>query len=176
MKTNNLFLIAILFSSLLFCSSVYGFGVSAPYWNDNPLNMSPGDTKTIQFMLQNDLGSDDIRVMGAVTEGSDIASILGDTFSVKAGIKTPVQVKIEIPLNYTIGKSSRVVLMFTTIAATAGSFGLGSGIEQNFPVNIVSKTPVEGGKSYLWLYILIGIVVLLAIIILVIYLKKKQEN
>ena len=57
----------IIFSITLFILlsySVFAFGVSSPYWDENPLYLKPGETKEVTMILQNMVGEDDIKMTG----------------------------------------------------------------------------------------------------------------
>ena len=103
-KLLNLFLV--LGSLVLLTTMVGAAGVTAPYWDGNPLYMKAGTSETVTLTLQNMAeGSADMTFNAAIEEGSEIASLSQQTYSVPFGIKdVEVPVTITIPENPTIDK------------------------------------------------------------------------
>ena len=78
-----------LFVLAFLAAGVLAMGVSSPYWDQNPLNLYPGQTENVQLNLQNMVGSDDVTISASITKGSEIASITdaSTVYSVPAGTK-----------------------------------------------------------------------------------------
>ena len=162
---------------ILSISFISAFGVSTSYWKGNPLQIAPGDTKTISLRLQNIGTEDDITVRAILTGGSEIASTEEKDYLVKNGTKdTAVPVKISIPLDTEIGTEYRVTVSFKTVTpGGTGGVVLGTAIDTSFDVLVAE---VEVGKAEKGnVNFTIGMVILLAIIIFILIsaFKKKKK-
>jgi hypothetical protein len=176
MKINKRYLeVGILVGMLiLISSSVSAFAVSSAYWKENPIIISPGETKNIQLILQNMAGTEDISAKGAILEGFEIAQITDadDVYLVPLGQKTPVNIQLSIPEEAEVDDTYELRVSFTTLTTDTGGFGFGSSVERVFPV-IIFKEP--GPKVASWIiYLAVGI--LIALIIVFFVLRKKRED
>ena len=160
---------------VLVSSNVFAFAVSSKYWKENPLLISPGETKEIKIILQNMAGTEDIKATGVITEGSEIAKITGfqKEYSVPVGGKTEVNIRVRIPADVEIDDSYDIKITFTIITDNAGPLGLGSSVEKSIPVLIIKESEKEGIN--LWIYA-IGLVVLIILIIIIIKIIKKRKK
>ena len=161
---------------LISTSIVYAFGVSSPYWEGNPLVMSPGETKTINLNLQNMVGNENVTVKAEIKKGSEIARIEKDIYTVLAGTADSyVPLKITIPRN--AENNSRIEIEFKTITPGAGGgVAMGTGMTVSFDV-VISEIEVGAGKIT-WktaILMLIAVIIVLAIIIYLVLRKKKAK-
>ena len=160
-----------LFAVLILSGIVAAFGVSAPYWETNPLNIVKGETKSVDLNLQNMVGTEDITVQAAVTQGGDIASLSQSTYVVKAGTSNMIApLKVAIPANATVG-TQKVIVEFKTISEGAGMVAMGTGMTISFNV-IVNEPEKKGLSAGLW-YLIVAIIIVLVIIWIVLARKKK---
>ena len=67
--------LGIIFGILLLANVVSSAGIVSPYWKDYPLEMSYGETKIVNFVLQNMVGNQDITVNVKLVQGSEIATL-----------------------------------------------------------------------------------------------------
>ena len=193
MKTNkNIYLILLMFAVLL--PAAYSFGVTTPYWSTNPLVMSPGQTIEFSLLLQNMVGSENIRAVAKVTYGTEYAEITdkSNEYDVPLGTKdTKINLKVKIPEitqdgNYSIGiqvdtipeGESRMVQFGTGVQQNI-PLQVRNGISQPKPIDLTQNIPIEQsvnktkGKSYLGLIIVLVIIVLL--LGLLWYRKRKKS-
>lgn len=174
MKNIRNFTLEFIFVAFFLISSISAAGIVSPYWKDNPLYMNYGETKIVNFKLQNMVGNEDITVKAKITQGNDIASLLTETYTAKAGTSnTLIPITITIPKDY--DKSAQVVeLEVTTVTpAQGGMVSLGSGWTTSFNV-ILSEKPVSK-NSLLGLIIILAIAIILALIIILVLLKRKKR-
>ena len=54
----------------------YGFGVTTPYWDDNPLIIAPGQSIEFSLFLQNMIGDNDLDATAKVSSGKEFVEIL----------------------------------------------------------------------------------------------------
>ena len=178
MIKNNLqksILAGILVITLL--SLISASGVASPYWSDNPLVLTPGETRLVNLTLQNMVGNDNITFEAKISSEEDIAMLINNNneinYLVPIGIKNvPVTIRIQIPSDAKIGKEYKVNVLFNEISTSQeGMLHVTSSVSTSFPVEIigVSKNP----SSYL-VWILIGAISLVTIVI--IFLKKKNKK
>lgn len=157
---------------LLSLSSVLALGVTAPYWDERPLNLAPGETKDIQFTLQNMLGDSDVTLKAALIEGQEIATLTDSSleYAVPFGVKDlPVNMRISIPRSATEGQKYTIGASFTTVTKTeSGQFQLGSAFEKYFDVVVSGKAK----QNYTWIYISLAII----IIALVIWFVRRNNS
>lgn len=161
---------------IFFLSSFVSAGIASPYWEDYPLEMNYGETRTINFNLQNMVGNKDLTIKVTIKEGSDIASLEKDTYTAKLGTSdTRIPVTITIPKDYK-RSIQKVSLEFTTISSgeETGMVSLGTGYVNSFNV-IISEKPISKDVLIGMIIALISITIILVLIILIILLKKRTK-
>src|SRR3989344_7243937 len=102
---------AVLVILVVSTDSVLAFGISSPYWKAHPLEMYLGETRDIEFNLQNcpslkdHCDKEDANVVVEFVEGSEIAEITsGANYLVKYGSSDQnIILKISIPENAEVG-------------------------------------------------------------------------
>lgn len=174
MKNSNkiMKIISPIFLVLILIGLVYGFGVSSPYWKDNPLTMAAGETKTINFNLQNMVGDEDVNVKVELKEGSEIASLGKDTYTVKTGTSdTFVPLEIKIPRKDAEDTYNIVIEVKTITSGGEGTVTLGTGMTTSFDVLISGEVEADYTN-----FILIGVSILAIIIFVIILLKKFKKK
>lgn len=171
---------------ILLSSLISAFAVSTKYYPGYPLKMMPGDSKDVQIILQNRGNTEDVSVRAEVSAGSDIMNLLDEDkiYTIPAGGKLEVDMIINVPLEAIPDTEYPMNIKFTTITSSeeGQTMGFGQSIGQNFQVLVVEtfdapiqEAPEEGAKSTI--YIIIGIVLVLAIIAVFSIRKKKSiEN
>ena len=173
-------LMLIVVTILLIISNVYAFGVSSSYYKGNPLQISPGETKIISLRLQNMVGSEDMTVKSVLTKGSEIAKVEEKNYVVKAGTEgLEVPVTISISSNTPLNTNYEVTVSFSTVTSgQGGAVSLGTGIDTTFDVLVVPETPNvnDSGVNNSIVFLVVGVIVLLAIIVLAVFLKNKKTK
>jgi len=150
-------------------------------WNGDII-MRPGETKTVNFNLQNMIGEDDISFKVEIKNGSDIATLEKDEYLVKAKTyDTLAPLTITIPQDAQEGSRAVDVYFRTGAAAGGGTVSMGTGMRMPINVVIEKEKPVpspEAEKSLPsvkknLIFIAIGVIVLL---IIVVYLVLRKRN
>jgi len=161
-----------LISIILLISLASAFGVSSPYWEENPLIVDSGDTATVNLNLQNMAGNDDIKVKAELLSGSEITSLDNDTFLIKAGTSdTLVPLTIKMPENIPPGEKKSVQVEFKTISDDNQGVSMGTGMTIAF--DVIAGQEIQKNNN---LIIIISIVAIILAIILWIILKNKRGN
>jgi len=117
MNTQKLYLVLLL--SLALAYSSLAFGVTSPYWDTKPLGLHPGESADVQLLLQNMIGDKDITLIGGVTEGAELATLINENtkYVIPFGTKDlPVMVRISVPEDAEVGKQHNVKVSFTQVA------------------------------------------------------------
>ena len=163
--------------------NVKAFGVSSPYWDENPLFVKPGETKEVTMILQNMVGSEDLIMIAELKGGKEIAIITdpSTTYNVPLGINNvPVHLRINIPEDAKPSQSWNIGVSFTTVTPATGGVGLAGAIVKGFPVKVIEEAKPtiipkvsEGLTGFI---ILIIILVILMLIIKYIYKGKENKN
>lgn len=170
-KTSFFLVVSILFVSLIGFLSAYG--VASPYWVGHPIQVAPGDIKTVSITLQN-VGSGDITVKASLKEGSEIASIREGDYLVPAGtIDTEILVTLTIPEDYNFEETHKVTVSTQEIASGAGGgVTLTTAFETSFDVLVldIQKTKKEGISPWT----LIVVLIILILFILTLTLKRRR--
>jgi hypothetical protein len=150
-------------------------GIVSPYWQDYPLQMNLGDTKIVNFNLQNMVGSKDIAVEVNLKQGSNIATLEKTTYTAKAGTSdTMIPLTIKIPKNFD-RQVQRIELEVKTVnPSTGGMVSIGAGWRSSFDV-IVSQKEVSKSTLAWMILLLILVVIVLGVIIFVILSKRKKK-
>ena len=174
LKKRELILAAFVFSIML-VGLVSAAGVSAPYWEGNPLTMIKGEIKTVYLNLQNMVGDEDITYQAKVTEGSDIASLEEDTYFIKAGTSdTLAELKIKIPADSQVGQTTKVKVEFKTVTSGEGGMvTMGTGATIIFDVIVSEETAKQNNASLIWI---ITLIVAAAIMAWVIYKTQPKKQ
>ncbi|MFH1425271.1 MAG: hypothetical protein ABIG28_00890 [archaeon] len=174
---------------LVITSSVLAFGISSPYWKDNPLEMYPGEVREIPFNLQNcpsmkdHCDGKDAKVVVAFEEGGEIAEITsGLDYLIPYGTADMnLMLKVSIPADANIGDDFYV--KFSASASSTeegGNIQVGTKYNVGFPVKVVEKveeppvtppTTEEKGMSAT----MIAIIVVVVVVILYFLFRKKKE-
>ena len=173
-KQNNLLFGAIIFV-IAFISLVSAPGTSSPNTEDRPLQISPGETKIVEFNLQNMVGNEDVTVEVVISEGADIASLERTTYTARVGTyDTMIPVTISIPENYN-KNVQRVKLEFKTVSESQGDgiVSIGAGWITPFNVFIDSTEPAASKGSLITLLVIV--VAILAISVVFLIVRRRNE-
>lgn len=153
------------------------FGVSSPYWNDNPLVVSPGDRVEVVLTLQNMVGGADVVLQATISEGADIATLEGSSFySVpfeSDSVKVPVVIRI--PSDVAEGSLRQVSIEFVQVGGTEeGTVQVAGAFSTTFPVQIVAPTRERSSSNNIFFWI-IPFVFIFVILYLVKTRRKKTR-
>jgi len=177
-----------LFITMVFLVSA--FGISTPYWDDNPLKLASGESKIVTLGLQNQVGTEDVTLRAELTnDAGGIATIIDGSldYFVPLGGSAVVSIKVEVPEDAENTNPLREVALSFTQIGVAGSGGpvtLSGGFTTKFPISIVDFTeselyveptptpPKEKGNFLIILLILIAVVI--AIIVFLNTRKNKK--
>ena len=149
------------------------FGVSTPYYDNNPLIMDKGETKIVNLNLQNMVGEDDVSVLAELISGSEIASLGETQFDVKIGTHdTYAPIEIKIPRDFPEGTTNRISVQFKTLSKQGeGMVAIGTGMTISFDVITSGET---AKRNIPWTPI-ISIFILL-LVILIIFLHRRRSK
>ncbi|MBR9676845.1 hypothetical protein GOV04_01785 [Candidatus Woesearchaeota archaeon] len=165
---------------VLLATSSFAFGVSAPYWDTRPLELSPGQNQEVILHLQNMVGNDNITVIASLNSDPSIARLIDDITQYTVNAKTkglPVNLLVSIPKKTSIGTMYQVKILFSPVIEQASSDNIQivGAIEKTFPVIVVESESSKPSKN---LIIITSIVTLLALITIIVkfYLLKKAKK
>ena len=187
-KINKKFgmIITVISLLIIIISLINAFGVSTSYWDDNPLKLAPGESKTVLLGLQNKVGNEDVTLRAELTSDGDGIAILIDEnldYFVPLGSGADVPIKVEIPEDIKIGGIRKIAISFIQISSKEGGMvRLTGGFTSKFPVEVVGVedselySPPELKKTTSNLWILIIMVIIIASIVIFIARKKKLKN
>lgn len=159
-------------------SIISAFGVSSPYWGDNPLTMKKGETKVVEINVQNGQSEDDVYVLVKILRGGEIVSLNKERYRVpKRTTDTMVPVTIKIPKD-TTQKVYDVAFDFKTTGAEEGGgpVTLGVGATIGFEVLVSDEAYVPEEISLSKYYMIVGIVTAVIIITLIIFFFLRSRN
>jgi len=183
MKENNLIKISTFFVlALAIISLTSAFSVSRDYLENNQMNMTVGETKPIQFVLQNGGSTEPINVQVKILNGSEIIKITdaSDVYLVNPGDKIPVNFLVNISEEANFGEVYKITIEFNEASLNQNTLSIGTGIEQSFNV-FLAKTSFElerdkKRKNMQINALIIGILFILIILILIIIKVKKRKT
>ncbi len=178
--------IGVLGSLLFLIAIVNAAGVATPYWDENPLRMYPGESATIELVLQNMAGGlEDIILKAEISSDRDIASLVEEDreYLVPFGrddIKVPI--RIEVPEDIEEGGLREILISFNQVAdPTEGMVDVVSSVTSKVVVEIVGaeestffQLPKQSEKGN-YLSLIIGLIILGIIISWVISKGKKRK-
>lgn len=192
MKTKQISGIGMILSLVILMTSfALAFGVSSPYWKENPVPVYPGEEKTIYLGYQNMGDSvEDLNVRAEISKGGEIASLSVLDYFVAANTRdTQVAVIVFVPESAVIGTRYEVTVTSRTVTpGTEGGVGLGIGMDTTFDVLVVEK-PVEKQENVpielaeknsstilVAIFVLIAVIVIAIILLVLINSKKKKSK
>jgi hypothetical protein len=179
---------AILFTTMMvfLLPIVQAFGVTSAYWETNPLTLHPGEEKMLDLELQNMVGGEDMSLLAKITEGAEIATLLGESnkFFVPFGTKdVKVKLSIKLPADALPGETRNVAVSFTQVAddSKGKMIQMVSGVGKKIPVVVVSDeepgTQIHfGGKVSLPLTTMLIIALILVAAVLVGFFLIRKIN
>ena len=164
--------------------NVNAFGVSSPYWDDNPLYMHPGETKDVVMVLQNMVGGENIKMTAELNSGKEIAMLTDQstTYNVPLGSNNvPVHLKITVPSNAKPKQEWQVGVSFKTIAENTGGVSIGGAVDKGFKViiaqpKISTQAPKETKITQNSFGFIILVVILVTLILTLKHFNKKKEE
>ncbi len=167
--------ICICLLAILLSVNVLAFGVASSYWKGNPVTIAPGETKTIDFRLQN-TGINDETVKAEITKGTEIAKLKQEEYLVKAGTTaTKVFVEIKVPSDVTLDTNYLVTISFKTVTPGNSAVSTATGTDTSFDVLVnLPENPKKEQFNFTWIIVL-AIVILIIIIIITILKRRKQK-
>ena len=183
MKLKEKYITASIISIILLTTNIFAFGIGAPYHENNPLKISPGESVIINFNLQNPAGKD-LTVRPSIRQGSEIIEFIDSSdFIVAVGDSIDFNARVTIPSNAQINSIYPIEVTFTTVekAEEGRTLGLGASVGRRFNVEIIpisEEIPKEEPKlpTYFTKYQLAIILGIIIIIILIWFILKKKNN
>jgi hypothetical protein len=170
---------------VLLVSSVSAFAISNPYWRENPLIISPGESAKATLVLNNGGGATESMVVScSIIEGADLAMVTSaEESSIPAGGKASVDVQVSIPSNASLGaKTIKLSCRPISPENTAGPVGIGQAIDQTVYLLVVEKQAgeaeteiTETETSNLVWYVIIGLLILIILLAIVFSALKKKK-
>lgn len=179
--------IALIVSLILMLPLVQAFGVTSSYWDTNPLTLHAGEEKIVELGLQNMVGGEDLTLLAKITEGADIATILGesDKYVIPFGSKDIVaKVLVKLPADAVPGETREVAVSFTQVSDQdeGKMIQMVSGVGKRIPVVVVSDQPEEvpgklfSGKGPLSLATILIIALIALIVALLGFLLVRKRS
>ena len=178
---------------ILLSAGVMAFGVTPSHFGEHELRIMPGEKGTAYFELQNMVGDEDYQVTATMTLGEEIARItdketIYEVPAMTEGIR--VNLEVTIPQNANIGDTYLIEMAFRAAPKSSGPLTMGTSIKNTIPIIIGEKKVIpenvlgparpargrqeipesDGGMA-----ITIAVItIILALIILIITLRKKE--
>jgi hypothetical protein len=173
----------ILLASLLILSVslISAAGVASPYWDDRPLKLAAGESKTVTLALQNMVGTEDMYLEAEISADPGVTATLvdGTEYFVPLGRDdVPLNVKVDVPEDVVIGGTSFVYVSLQQVAGgEGGMIRVAGGFTSKFPVEVVGfeeseLRQAEPEKEFSPLWIGLGVLVVLLLLGLI----RKAKN
>lgn len=147
------FYVSILFV-LFFCFSlqvVNAFGVTAPYWKENPLTLQPGESREINFLLQNMVDENDVTTMVKIEQGQEYVRFKEQKTEYVVPSKTkdiPVSIIVTVPTTAKVGEVLPVVVSFKNRQnEESQQVTLGLGISKTFNIIVSAESAPDQSKE-----------------------------
>lgn len=167
-----LFIFLLIISLLCSIIPIYAFGVSAPYWEGNPLKMNEGESKEVLLNLQNMNSETDSYVTANIINGSNIANLNQRDYQIKANTSdTYLKIIVNLPKDFNKEKEKISIEFKQSSANSSGGVMMSSGYITSFDViNLSYKSKI----SLKW--IIFSIIIIILIIILIIFILRKNRG
>lgn len=189
----NYLLLAIMLIMMVGVSSqALAFGISVPYFRDNPLYMFAGEEKTINIQAQNMIGTKAVMFKVSIKNGDRIANFIdiddGEFITLALGQKRDLPIKIIIPVDAEIDalKNDKKDFDFQIAVEMESSSPNGEGQVQFegatrslIPVIIVPEQEVVNRKIFtkkVILWSVAGIVLLILLVFASIFMVKRKRR
>jgi len=178
--------VTIILLMLLVIPIIQAAGVATSYWDDNPLKLAPGETTIVSVRLQN--SETDSIVLKATLESEIVQLIDGPEYTVIKGTNVPVNLRVTIPQDATVGTKYNVLINFQEISAgEGGMLRVATGITSKLPVMVVGteesalkkdvgitgEVTSESGKTLS--YLILGILVIIVVIVIFVIRKNMEK-
>lgn len=177
-KVIESFLVFLVFTIML-CSLVNAVGVASGYSANTPLELYPGEERTILLTLQNTDSEEEVVVEGKILEGSEIVSLDKSTFDVPyQSIEVSARMTVKVPADAVVGDSYTIRYEFNPVAVEGDIEGTGAsvsqGVTRTFNVNVVEKPAgTEEDVGAIWW--VLGIIVIVALIVIIYFVNKSKS-
>jgi len=126
------------FVSVSFVSAI---GVGSSYSNDIPLELYPGEGRSVFLSLQNQDIEEEITLKGNIVKGSEIASLNGESYQVPYLGNVRAEIKVKIPVNASIGQEYEVIYRFAQVPSDEGKGGASfvQSVQHGFKVIVIEN-------------------------------------
>jgi len=160
-------------------TSVSAFGIGAPYWNDNPLVLYPGESEDFAFTLQNMGSTDAVTMTVELTGDETIVSLLDadneylvpvDASNVKVNLRATMPADAEIGTEY-----AYTALFRSVKTSEGGGISLGSAFEKQFKV-VAGGEPAEEEKTPAPVSNAVWAIVIIVVLVLLWWLLQKNKK
>lgn len=165
---------------LLVAQLVVAVGVTSPYYDTKPLGLHPGEAVEVQLLLQNMVGDEEVTLVASITEGAEIATLLGEnqTYVIPFGVKdVPVLVRVAMPEDALVGEARTVKVSFTQLAtdnAEGKMIQMTTGVGAVIPIEVTPWiAPKESSSTTLIIVGGAGLLLLSGIVSYLIIRRKK---
>lgn len=143
----TLYITIVLASIIYSIGLVDSFGATAPYWNDKPLYLIPGETREFPIILQNMIGGKDIVLIAEIESGQEIAELIDENKEYKVPFgknDIKVNMKITAPENAKIGDKYEVRVVFRSVSdSTEGNIQISAGVKNAFYVIVREQDEIK---------------------------------
>jgi hypothetical protein len=181
-KHNLINIIAGIFIVVSIMAFTSAMSVSLPYMENKHLNLTLGETKDLQVVLQNGGATEPINVKVTIKEGSQVIRLTdpSDIYEITPGAQVPVNFVVTAPAGIDFGATYPIVLEFSEASANTETLSFGTGIQQSFTV-LMAKTPAEiakdeKAKQLKHNLILVGTILLILIVLILIIIQVKKNK
>jgi len=184
MGYRNIKIMSMILVSLLSLNCIFALGVSSPYWENNPLEMYPGETRDVAFTLVSKADAETEKAFVTLEENQGIAKLKsGIEYTIVPGTTdTKIILEMSIPENTAIGESYPIKFFVKSAPEGEGTVQLNVKYNVDFPVKVVKKSAIpqtsELKEEKVSTTLIIGIILAVIVIIVVLYLiirKKKSQ-
>ena len=162
---------------LIISPLISAVGVSMYYYDGKPLNIAPGETKTIDvasLVATHETQDTDVEI--SLLQGDVIASVVGADKTIIAGSADQrVQLKFSIPSDVVEGTTYNIEIKVkeTTAPEGTGMVGFGTSKITSFPV--IVKIPESTPATLSTTWIIVGIIVIILVILVIWFIVKNKS-
>jgi len=185
---NKIIMVFGIFLLVALSLNVNAAGISSPYWDENPLYVKAGDVKEFNYLMQNMVGDEDLKMQVSLEGTSGIMQFVENKSIYSVPLRSsdvPVKMRVIVPTDAKEGDEWEVGVRFTTISSnTEGKpVVIGSAFSKGFRV-IVEKQKIEenvngNATKVLMNNKLIGFIILVIVLLILVFTTKyfyKKKN
>ncbi len=181
LNKKNAFSFVLILIAVVYCSFALagGFGIYSDYGTNNPLIVAPGGEASIKIELMNGEQINGTMLAKAELLNSEGIATLADSnleYSLPYMVRVPVNIRVSIPATAAEGTRYKLNFRFADITPSAGGGTVSLGTSSTVFVDVLVQKPAETPEKISIGWIILGVIVIIAAIVLIYFIVKSRKQ